>query len=392
MTLQIEDKNMKCISAIFTMSIGDYISLVEEVYQDSGGIEGQRSALKTKTAIRIRQRMVSDIEKGAVLPPIVIGAVVGQSEYNQALEYTDEHSYEQLATGLAKDKLSIIDGMQRTTAIRTALENNFSCSSNQVRIELWLAQSVDRLIYRMLILNAGQVPWDIKRQLSAVYKPILSAVKTKIPDISIFGIADNTRRSQGGQYQGSTLIECFLAFTSRKAHLDIKEKIAEDFERINATEAVASDKFLDHFITVFDYMSKFDREFSKAIIREGEDSPEGKLANGKDIFTSAPAAIGFVAAAAIEIYGRPGFERSEEDQRQGLEMICSKMENLLTKLRRLSPEEMHDFLDLYLLNERIQEKSGKVGEFERNFYKESFKVILQEGDALSNLTPCWSAH
>lgn len=38
--------------------------------------------------------------------------------------------------------------------------------------EFWLAKSVRALVYRMLVLNTGQVPWTLSRQLGVVFEPL----------------------------------------------------------------------------------------------------------------------------------------------------------------------------------------------------------------------------
>lgn len=64
------------------------------------------------------------------------------------------------------NELCIIDGMQRTQAMLDAGENFLS---REIRVELWLSESLNKLIYRMLVLNTGQVPWTMQRQLEVVY-------------------------------------------------------------------------------------------------------------------------------------------------------------------------------------------------------------------------------
>ena len=62
------DKRVNCYSVMVEMPVSDFLELVEKSYENRGGIEGQRSALKTKTALTIRKRMVEDVKKGTVLP------------------------------------------------------------------------------------------------------------------------------------------------------------------------------------------------------------------------------------------------------------------------------------------------------------------------------------
>ena len=78
----IIDKKLDCCSIMVSMKISEYLSIVDTVYAKKGGIQGQRDALKQKTAIIIRNRMINDITEGAILPPVVIGVILSESEYN----------------------------------------------------------------------------------------------------------------------------------------------------------------------------------------------------------------------------------------------------------------------------------------------------------------------
>lgn len=106
------DKKLKCISIMKKIKIDDYLKLVENAYKNRGGISGQREALKQKTAISIRNRMIADIKEGTILPPIVVGIVIDEVKYKK-LE-SKEINFEELEIEKNAELLSIIDGMQRT--------------------------------------------------------------------------------------------------------------------------------------------------------------------------------------------------------------------------------------------------------------------------------------
>ena len=392
MTIVLEDKRSDCLSALISTTVKTYLSFAETVYKNKGGIKGQRAPLKTKTGQRIRNRMVEDIKKGTILPPIVVGAVLDINEFEKAKSFTTNEQFESFFNNMPEDKLSIIDGMQRTTAILDASLDS-DVSQNPVRVEFWLAKNVNSLIYRMLVLNTGQVPWDMQRQLQTVYEPILSEVKKVIKDIDVFLVDDINRRSQPGQYRGSKLVEFFLTFSSRKVKLDLKEKVAEDFARLDAIEATSHPTFIPYFIDSLNLMKRIDQQFGRSIQSDSTPDYEGKIKSGKDIFTSAPAGIGFMVACAVMLYGHPGFSlKPEEDSEKSLNKIKASVESLVRKLEGMSPEKVFDFLDLSGLNERLSRKSGKVGEFERDFYFKAFSAMFEHSDALETMEPCWAAY
>lgn len=67
---KIQDTRVDCWSALVEFDVNDYLMLAEKAYVNRGGIRHQREALKTTTAKRIRTRLVEDLRRGAVIPPL----------------------------------------------------------------------------------------------------------------------------------------------------------------------------------------------------------------------------------------------------------------------------------------------------------------------------------
>src|SRR5215831_16959101 len=115
------DDRTDCYSVLTTMRIRDYLHLVKNAHSIRGSLSGQRDTLKTTTAKRIRDRMVSDIRRGAVLPPVVLGAVVDEDTF---ATYPKEkvHTPADILPRDAQRQIVIIDGMQRTAALQEATD------------------------------------------------------------------------------------------------------------------------------------------------------------------------------------------------------------------------------------------------------------------------------
>lgn len=384
------DGKSGCVSMLATVDLDSYLGLVSDAYEDQGGLAGQRAPIKTKTGMKIRSRLVEDLKLGAVIPPVVIGAVVSKKTLAELKSIENSKS---LIAALKSNRvdLSIIDGMQRTTALLEAKVD--SNTAQDVRIELWAAQKVDDLIYRMLVLNTGQVPWDLKRQLETLYKPIVETIKREVAEIRIISLDQANRRSQGGEYRSTRIIELFLAFTSRSVDIDIKERVAEEFAKIDITEATSHDGFLPLFISSLQLMAQFDREVSRVGRDEASDyNDEGKLKIGRDLFTSAPACIGFMVAIAETLFGSPGFDYKMNDAKSHLSSIQKNLALAIKFMRGLSDQELSQFIDLDTLNQRLTSKSGRIGDYERNLYKKAFITLLSKTPQIINqgsLAPCW---
>jgi hypothetical protein len=377
-----------CMSVIFTVTFSQYESLINCAYKNRGGIEGQRGALKSSTAIRIRKRMIDDIASGTVLPPVVIGAAIEGINYQEFSEKSEAELIQWLIDN-AED-LSLIDGMQRTTAMFEAAKSS-NLRDYKIRVELWLAQNVNNLIYRMLVLNSGQVPWDVKRQLETVFSSVLKQIQRDVPDISIFSIDDGRRRRSAKQYQSSNILEMYLVFGSRKEKIDIKERLSDEFVRLDFLDLTSNNDSTHQFIEALSLMARLDACFTK-VATDAEEDKE-RFLNGIDIFSSQPACVGFMVSTAILMLGRPGNTQSKEFLDEKWRGYRESFEQMLTVMETMPVEELKLFLALPTLSEKlVNRKSSKVGDFEREFFKTAFTTLYEEGSSLSSFEICWNAY
>lgn len=382
----LHDQRGNCFSFMLKVNFPSYNKLIERAYQNRGGIEGQRGTLKSSTAIRIRKRMIDDIAKGTVLPPVVIGAAIDDVDFALFSEMNDD----QMIGWLIKnaDDLSLIDGMQRTTAMVEAAKEH-DLTNYELRLEFWLAKSVNNLIYRMLVLNSGQVPWDVRRQLETVFSSVLKRIKSINQSIEIFNIDESRRRRNAKQYQADNILELYLVFGSRKEKIDIKERLSDEFVRLDFLDLTANEESIYQFCEALSLMGKLDSCFCRIAQEEHND----RFQNGSDIFNSQPACAGFIVSTAILMLGRPGSTQSKEKLCEKWTNDKGSLELLIKKMEAMTEEELSAFLALPTLSEKLNTKrTGKVGDFEREFFKSAFTALYEEGKDLSSFEICWNAY
>lgn len=388
------DKKLKCISIMKKIKIDDYLKLVENAYKNRGGISGQREALKQKTAISIRNRMIADIKEGTILPPIVVGIVIDEVKYKK-LE-SKEINFEELEIEKNAELLSIIDGMQRTTALMKACSENDSVGERELRVEYWISDNNNSLLYRMLVLNTGQVPWNVRRQIEVIFSGIIKEIKNKVDCIAVLQIEDSARRKKGGQYQASELVELFLAFGARTWKVNTKEKLTDEFTRHDFLQSSGEIDLIDMFCEILKCMAEIDILLDeKYKISESKEEVEieinqnDKFKNGKDLFASQPARIGFVAAAGEKIIGRPGEERSAEKIKCAKNDFLQTFETIKESIEEKKAEELIEYIDFSTLNQKMERRTTKVGDYERELFYEAFKVAVDEKGKMDNLGICW---
>ncbi|PZV25526.1 MAG: hypothetical protein DCF12_14475 [Snowella sp.] len=388
----LKDERANCYSVMITLSVEDYLSKISNSFENKGGIEGQRETLKTKTSKRIRERMVDDLEKGAILPPIVIGTIINQ-DFDDFINTPDIDKELFLAKikEIDVENIFIIDGMQRTAALKDALEKKNNIAENKLRIEYWLASKTDSITYRMLVLNTGQIPWNLRRQIEVVFKPITKEIESKIEGIKIIEVDDSDRRKSSGEFRANDLIEMYMVFGAKRDDIDLQERLADEFTKQDFIESIGSGDFNNMFCEVIKYLFDLDECFGKFI--PIDNGLEGQFKKGSDLFRSQPACVGFVTAFSIAIMGRPGIDVSEQQQQEHLENLSNKYNEFIQNIRKKTSEEIEDFLDYATLNELANKYTGKTKGYNLGkFYTSAFKTLIELDFKIEKMTVCWRAY
>jgi hypothetical protein len=330
--------------------------------------------------------MSSDIRQGAVLPPVVIGALADPKAFDN-FPITDASS---LNDFLPQDggEIAIIDGMQRTASLMEASTIDPLVLDKHVRVEFWLAQSVTSMIYRMLVLNTGQVPWTLARQLAVIYAPLLAEIRKNVGNLDrIFSPDKPGRRVGPAQFGSDALVELYMAFSLRKTTVDTKEALSEEFSRLDFIENLSDDSFQSQFYTCLEILAELDKSFSRF-----DNGGGGRFAKGRNIFDGQPARIGLIVAVALHVLGRPGLDRSAEERRERMNDISTSAKKLTNRLDVMEYTKVCEFLKLDVLSETLDKRVGQVGRYERAFFFEAFKVLIEEKFNIPNLESCWRAN
>jgi hypothetical protein len=377
-------------SVMATYSLKNYLKLVEAAYANKGGLAGQREALTTSTARRIRQRMVEDLKAGAILPPVVLGMVWDKPNTSSLMALSQPEFEKKMST--IPDKIVIIDGMQRTAAMQevaNSVRTDDYLNTTPVRVEFWLTESINSLTYRMLVLNTGRIPWDLRRQLELIFRSIVSDIQNHLPHLKVIKVGDKGRRTRAGEYQAGELLELFLAFGLRREKINLQERIAEEFARLDFIEATEDSLFIEEFKTVFAYLVQFDEIFDNYRPRQTKGE---RFKKGQDLFGSHPARIGFMAAWARTIMGKPGMDRTGEEKQKKLTELSNAADFLLNKFQKMNAKQLGKFLDLSTLNEILGHRASSIGDYERAFFLKAFETLIEEKFEVKSFTVCWRAY
>lgn len=382
----IPDNRVNGLSVSVTTTVAEYIEWFN-LFGMENKLDEQRPVMKTRSANMIRKRLIEDLKAGAVIPPIVMGFAANIDN----LQNVNMGNVGQILTEHLS-KATVIDGMQRTEALKEAYDGKPDIKDNVLRIDVWITRDAISLIYRMLVLNTGQTPWDVKRQLEVIHKPLIDECRDKVDGIVINVKNDNKRRTRAGEYQASSIVELFLAFSSRKELVNTSDKLADDFTRLDVTEMASVPENSHIFYECIKMMYQFDIALSR-FSGNPEDKIDGdKFYDGMDIFTNMPAKVGFVVALAQLIMGRAGTERDKEEKENALAQILAKFSDILKTVKELSVDELAEFISLPVLNETIKSLSiKKIGNEQRKFFLAGFEAMFK-CENLQDMNVVWRAY
>lgn len=380
--LVLRDNRTNCWSISTTVSITDYCDWFIK-YGKANKLEDQRPVLNTRSGNMIRARLIEDLKQGAVIPPIVVGMAIDED-----IDAIDEKLVSELFNKY-QEEVTVIDGMQRSEALSVALASNDSIHDNLLRMDIWVAKDTVSLVYRMLVLNTGQVPWDVKRQMEVIYKPLIKETKSRVPAIIINTKNDNTRRSCAGEYQASSIVELFIAFTSRKEIVSSPDRVADDFIRLDVTEMSGKPNVSDYFYRTISLMVSVDQAFSNY---RGDEEWE-HFRSGKDLFARNTVQAGFVGAIAQKVIGMPGMTaRSEEEQERYMRTIEQRIGELCGEINSMTEANLKVFMSFDILNEKMSNlPTKKIGNVQREFFRMAFKTLVEESN-IESLSVIWQSY
>lgn len=211
----------------------------------------QRSIIKDSKAYRTLR---ADLQRGCVLPPLVLAiSGVNVPEGLTPTSVTDEARRAEFATELERqlthpqpDSTFIIDGLQRTNALRQTRdelteypERISSFLAKPLRVEIWLNIPFGAIAYRMLLLNAGQKPMSIKRQVEVLSMKLREDL-ADIQGLDIRMSLSSQRRTHAGQFVLANLSQAFQAWLQGAPNLDVRNTVMEQLLAESAIDTLGT--------------------------------------------------------------------------------------------------------------------------------------------------------
>lgn len=339
------------------MNISSYLDLIGDNFDD---FEIQRRREKHK----IYERMKSDIKQGALLPTITL-AVKDISSVDKSSEIKDLLE--------KRGAFNILDGLQRTHILYDLKnEGHIFDEKQMLLIEIWMEANIGNLVYRLIILNAGQKPMSTRHQVELLFLAMKEELQNDVPGLELLKESDSSRRTSFGKLPFNRIVSAYQAFVSKTPNIEKKNIIAS--ELANNNMFAESDELSDEYTDFVEYLKWHVRLDEK--ICQKYDRPHGDIPSGASWFGSENVMNSFFSAIA-------DFGRTEERM--------SRIEKALTSLEQSLSSDDDDPLSLAILRDiqnGFDKRRVNVGKQTRTHLFHSFKEYFRE-EGIKNLRDCW---
>ncbi|WP_081378599.1 hypothetical protein [Novacetimonas hansenii] len=306
------------------VSPDDYLSIVGEDY---GGFAIQRKRETHKAYSRLKD----DIRLGASLPTITLAI---KPEF---VAETQEmiKDFGRLATYLScVGRCNILDGLQRTYILDDLRKENFTFIEGQeIFLEIWIESNIQKLVYRIIVLNAGQKPMSARHQIELLFASLHSAIEKEIGNVTLVTEKDQKRRRRPRIYPLQVVISGYQAFVSGATELNKDNLISQQLQvdsALDMDEESIRGQFSE-FIEYFRLYAALDEEifriYSGLIDGDSESDDDKSNLRSPHWLTNENTCISFFAS--ISQYSGSG---SDSVVSEKVRRTKSALNNLIAKL------------------------------------------------------------
>ncbi|WP_339780773.1 hypothetical protein [uncultured Thalassospira sp.] len=348
----------------------EYLDIVGE---DFGQFEIQRKRENHKAYGRLKQ----DITDGALLPPITL-ALKPQfvAEARKIIDDSDRLS----AFLSQNNRFNILDGLQRTYILKDISDEGVEFKEKQeLLLEIWLEGDLDKLIYRIIVLNAGQKPMSVRHQVELLFSSLQKPIEDKVGEIELVKEKDLRRRRRAGIFSFEVIVSGYQAFVSGSTELNKDNLISQQLQvdsSLDQDEEYINLQF-DDFVEYLKFYKELDKEVFRVypdLNQEREGQEERSTTVAQHWMTNENTCISFFASIA-QFAPYDGTSISEIKRKR----IAAGLSKLVEKLRET--EVGADPLDLEAFEAIRRGKNARkvnIGTYTRRLLANGFKEFYRE--------------
>lgn len=353
------------------LKVSDYLELVGEDFQN---FFLQRRREKHKAYY---DRMKQDIIEGALLPSITLA--VEPNIVPQILQLLEEKNFDGINIALsAPNSVNILDGLQRTFILKDLKDAGVEFKEGQsLHVEFWLETEIRHLVYRIIVLNAGQKPMPLKHQIDILFLTLKTEIEGLIPGLEIYTLRDNTRRRSARKYALDRLAMAYQCFLIHSPEIERENIVAQQLveaQILDSSEANLNDNF-NRFVKYLDIYASLDDEICRIYPSKDE---ENELPTGAQWFSNENVLNSFFAAI--------GSFTTSEPRRERIENALKTLHDELSSCKQ--GDDPFGLTTIQSIIAGFNTRKVNVGAATRKFLTSGFKeFLLTAGE--TPLVECW---
>ena len=366
-----QDKRTDTPVVYAQIPISEFLPLVGSEFE-SFAIQRRREKHKTY------ERMKKDLIDGALLPSITLAVKPERVAAIRPLHAASD--YEQLAKCLSQPSgVNILDGLQRTYIIKDLQDEAVALNADQtLHLEFWLEESINNLVYRIIVLNAGQKPMSMRHQIELLFSTLKQRLEDKIPGLEIYRERDQTRRRRSRKFALDRLASAYQSYITRSPEVSRENVVAQQIIEADAMDA-SEEELTTEFNSFLQLLARYcdlDDHVCRIYVQQDD---EGEIPTGANWFGSENVLQSFFAANSQ--YATSELQKSRSDK---------ALDHLLSTLQ--SSSQGDDPLGLRRLLE-IQQgfnpRKVNIGAATRKLLMNGFKELMRnEGE--TPMEDCWT--
>ncbi len=346
----IRDSRIECDNYLLEMSIQEYFEISQTILKNN---EYQRRRVKSSSTVY--SLLKDDLKQGCIMPPIV-------------LALTEKISADEITIEELKDRVIILDGLQRSYTIRDIIretENDdlTAILNYPLRVELYAGINKFGILYRMLTYNTGQTQMSTRHQIEIIYSDYIGKQKD---GITFLKEVDNVTPNKLGEYKFRDVVDGFTSYLERDylslERIDILNSIKSLQE---LTKEDPKSEIFDSFVQCYHTLiALLNSQAGEWCPNKDELEVERVFANSVvSIFNKSQALTGFGAAIGKLI---------DYKEYHSISAIQKLIQNSVLS-------EIEDGLDLLICKmDVVRNNAKKIGNDQRLFFFQFFKGLLSK--------------
>jgi hypothetical protein len=371
-----------------------YVQASIKTYLDIVGSDFENFTIQRKREKhKAYQRLKKDLQEGALLPSITLA--VKYNLVDNIIEKLTNHI--DITSDLNQTgSIDILDGLQRTYIMHDLLKEGTVFNDEQkVLLEFWLEPSLSKLIYRMIVLNAGQKAMSMRHQVELLFLSLKDTIENSVDNIQLITEKEAIRRTQSQRYNLGFIASAYYAYITASTEVNKENLVAEQLlnsEIIDSSEDELNEKF-ESFIGYLKLYTELDKvawDYYTNILplyeAKAETEPNDSQLNRN--ITVIKEAVSWLASenVLLSFFSAVSVFRNSPER---AERVNTAIRSLINSFTIDQDEDILGLLILDNIKDGLNPKLHNIGFATRKQISNTFKEFFREKGEVK-FKECWS--